>query len=335
MGRPIRQTLLCMSVVVPLAVLPSASTQTYKVIAKYPVAGTSAQGIFIDSARRRVFVAGSSGVTVLDADSGASIGVVGDLKNASDVLLLPDKDGAASLKKGFASDEEGHVFLFSPDDLRVNDRINLMTPGPATLCYDKDANTVEAVSRAGSLTSFDADTGKVLHAGRLATGSGQIACGTIDHVYVADPDANVVHVLNHRMIENEGDLPMKSGEKPSGLALDTKGRRLFVTCENGTIEIVDTDAGYIFTELRGGTGNGRSTFAWLPQGPGQWKAAAFTAQADGTLSAARMNAFINYTLGSQSHLSLAFRGIAWDEKTRHLYLTAMDAGSPVVVVAGY
>jgi|HubBroStandDraft_6_1064221.scaffolds.fasta_scaffold170620_2 DNA-binding beta-propeller fold protein YncE len=311
--------------------------QTYKAIGEYKLAGTSAKGIEVDSDGRRLFVADGDGVTVLNADTGAAIGTIGGLKGAQDVMLIPGRNGEekAPSTKGFASDEAGHVVAFSLADMKPTATIKLETTGAASLCYDVDAKTVEAVSASGSLTTIDADSNKVIKAGKIVTGTGQIVCGNMGHVYVADPASNVVHVLNHETMKNDGDYPMKTGNKPSGLALDTKGRRLFVSCEDGTIEIIDTDSGFTFIELKGGAGAARETFAWLPQGKGQWKAAAFVAQEDGTLSGIRMNAFINYSMGGQYKLGPGLRSIAYDDKTHHLFITSMDSGTPVVVVAGY
>jgi DNA-binding beta-propeller fold protein YncE len=334
MTRPI-QFFVSYSLVLSFAALLPA--QTYKAIGEYKVPGTSARGIAVDNDGRRIFVAGSDGVAVLNADTGAVAGTVSGLKNAQDVLLVPEMKGdeAAPSIKGFASDDAGNVIAFSLADMKPITTIKLSTSGPASLCYDSDARTVEAVSTSGSLATIDAGSNKVVKAGTIVTGTGQIVCGNMDHVYVADPAANVVHVLNHRTMVNDGDYPMKTGMKPTGLALDTKGRRLFVTCEDGTIEIIDTDAGFTFIELKGGTGAARGTFAWLPQGKGQWKAAAFVVQKDGTLSGIRMNAYINYSMGGQYKLSEGLGSVAYDAKTHHLFITSMSSGSPAVVVAGY
>ncbi|HEV2484722.1 MAG TPA: hypothetical protein VGT08_04240 [Terracidiphilus sp.] len=315
-------------------VLPA---QTYKVIATYKLSGTSAKGIAVDTGRRHLFVAGDDGVAVLNADTGATVGTIDGMKDARDVLLVPEIDGgeAGHFTKGFASDEVGHVIAFSSVDMKTTSTIDLETRGPSSLCYDSNAKTVEAVSAAGSLTTINADTGKAIKTGKMATGAGQIVCGNLGHVYVADPPANAVHVLNDETMRNDGNYPMKTGTKPSGLALDTKGRRLFVGCEDGTIEIIDTDAGFTFIELQGGKGVARETFAWLPQGKGQWKAAAFVVQEDGTLSGVRMNAFINYSIGGQYKLGPGLSSVAYDDKTHHLFLTSMKSGSPAVVVVGY
>jgi hypothetical protein len=329
------RTVACYSIAFLLAgVLPA---QTYKAIGEYKLAGNSARGIAVDSERRRLYVAGDDGVSVLNADTGATIGSVSGLKGAQDVLLVPEMKGdeAAPSTKGFATDDKGDVIAFTLSDMKTVATIKLATTGPASLCYDSDGRTVEAVSAGGSLATIDADSNKVVKAGPIATGSGQVVCGNMSHVYVADSAANVVHVLNHATMKNDGDYPMKTGMKASGLALDTKGRRLFVACEDGTIEVIDTDAGFTFIELKGGSGSSRETFAWLPQGKGQWKAAAFVAQKDGTLSGIRMNAYINYSLGGQYKLTPGLESVAYDAKSHHLFITGMDSGSPVVIVAGY
>ena len=320
-----------------LATASAASAQTYKAVGEFKLPGSAAGGIAVDPDGRRLLVAGDGGVVVLNADTGAVLGTVAQAKNASDVLVIPEMNGEekAPATKAFATEGAGRVVAFTLADMKVIGSWKLEAAGPSSLCYDEDAHTVEVVSAAGALTSIDVTTNKVVKAGRIATGAGQVVCGNMGHVYVADPAANVVHVLNHDTMKNDGDYPMKTGSRPTGLALDTKGRRLFVACEDGTMEIIDTDSGFTFIELKGGSGVARETFAWLPQGKGQWKAAAFVTQADGTLTGIRMNAYINYSLGGTYKLSPGLGSVAYDDQTHHLYITSMKAGAPVVVVAGY
>ncbi len=324
--------LLCASVAG--VYFPQAAAQTYRAIGEYEVLGSSARGIAVDSISRRIFIATGDSIAVLNTDTGAALGSI-PLKDSQDVLLIPDfngdKPGAST--KGFAT-ADGEVVSFSASEMKITGRVKFPASGASSLCYDPDAKTVEAVSPTGSLASLDAGTGKLLRSALIATGSGQITCGTLDHVYVADTAADVVHVLNHRTGKNDGDFPMMTGRKPSGLSLDTKGRRLFVACENGVIEVIDTDAGFTFIELDGAKGPAREIFAWTPQGKGQWKAAAFIAQRDGKLTAVRMNAFINYSIGGKYSLGPSLHSIAYDQKSHRLFITAMRSGRPVVVVVG-
>jgi DNA-binding beta-propeller fold protein YncE len=309
--------------------------QTYQPIGEYAVPGAVARGIAVDSVSRRLFVANGQGIAVLNVDNGAVIGNIA-LKNSQDVLLIPvmngDEQGASV--KGFASSDD-KVAAFSVVAMKIDSTEALPTSGNSSLCYDSFANTVAAVSTGGSIASFDADSGKLIKSANVQTGDGQIACGTLDHVYVADSAANVIHVLNYGTGTNDGDYPIMTGSKPSGLSLDTKGRRLFVACEDGVIEVIDTDSGFTFIELKGAPGPARETFAWTPQGQGGWKAAAFIASESGALTAVKMNAYINYSVGAHSKIASGLHSIAYDSKTHHLFITAMHSGKPVVLIAGY
>lgn len=325
---------------ISIAVLLAAgqlNAQTYHEVTQYKLAAGATSGIAVDSLSRKLFVGTAEGVAVLDADSGAPLGSIGGITRTHDVLLVPAAadDERAKISEGFAADDSGHLIAFSVTDLKPTASLKLPTAGPVSLCFDSEANTVEAVSAGGSILSVDAQSNKIIKSGQLPTGAGAVACGILNQVYVADPAANIVRVLNHESMTDQGDFRMVTGHKPSGLVLEPKGRRLFITCEDGAIEIVDTDAGFTFVELKGGTGEAHETFAWLPQGKGQWKAAAFIAQDDGTLSAVRMNAFINYSLAGQYKLRRGIRSIIYDDKTHHLFIGSSEAATPAVLVVGY
>jgi hypothetical protein len=331
------QRTACCCVAFACSLSISAAAQTYKAIGQYRLTGTSVNALAVDSISRRLFAAGSDGIDVYNLDTGAPAGHIATFADAKDVLLVPEESGeeAAAPARAFAADDKGNVIEFSLSDLKVIAKSKLPTSGAAALCYGEEDKVVAAVSAGGSLASFDATSGKLMHSGKLPTGAGQIGCGTLHHVYVADPVANVVRVLNDETLKNEGDIPVPDGDKPSGLTLDTKGRRLFVGCENGMIDVIDTDAGFTFIHLAGGMGPAREIFTWLPQGKGQWKAAAFIAQQDGTLSVVRMNAFINYSLGGTYKLQPGLGAIAYDANTHHLFIASTDAGAPVVSIVGY
>jgi WD40 repeat protein len=320
--------------VMSVALVPGVSAQTYKVLTQYSLPGTMAHGVAVDPVARLVLVASDEGVTVLNADTGATVGTV-PLKNAQDVLLVPTENGEepAASTMAFATGD-GTVLAFKLDGLKVSSTEKLPTAGSSSLCYDEEEKTVEVVSAGGSLGTADAETGKLKRTARMPTGAGQIACGTLNHVYVADTAANVIHVLNHATGKNDGDYPIMTGNKPSGLTLDTKGRRLFVGCEDGTIEVIDTDSGFTFIELKAGQGRARETFAWTPQGKGGWKAAAFIAQPDGQLTAVKMNAYINYTVGGTYKLPAGLGRVAYDAKTHHLLIADTQAGKSVLLVVG-
>lgn len=328
--QPKRFVAPCASSVVLGALLSSA--QTYKPVTTYKLTYGPA-AIAVESVSRRLYVAGSGGVEVLNADTGKVIGGIAGVKNATDVLIVPAiaDDSPAAASTGFAATTSG-VSMFDLASAKVSTTVQ--SAGARSLCYDSFTNTVAAVGP-DSLTSIDVKSGTVITSAQIHAGSGQVVCGTLGHVYVADPDANVVHVLNHNTMHNDGDYVMPAGAKPSGLTLDTKGRRLFVSCEDGTLDVVDTDSGFTFIEMHSGMGIARGVFAWTPQGTGHWKAAAFFTHADGTLTGVRMMAFINYTLGGEWKIAPKIGSIAYDARSHRLFGLSQSGDPPGIIVLGF
>ena len=58
------------------AIGPAAVAQSYHALAEYTLPGSSANGIAVDAVGRRLLVATDAGVAVLNADTGASLGMV-------------------------------------------------------------------------------------------------------------------------------------------------------------------------------------------------------------------------------------------------------------------
>lgn len=308
--------------------------QTYKAVATFKVPVSQARALALDSTSRHLYVAGSSGIAVLNADTGEIVGSIAGIRKATDVLLVPPQDDDESSRAsttGFAANGSGAT-MFDLASARAG--ATVQSGDAASLCYDRFTNTVVAVGP-DSISSFDAKSGSLIGSAKVHAGSGQIACGTLGHVYVADPDANVVHVLNHKTLRSDGEYPVPNGTRPTGLTLDTKGRRLFVSCENGSLDVIDTDSGFTFIELHSGDGATRGTFAWTPQGAGKWKAGAFFTHADGTLTGIRMMAYINYTLGGEWKIAPRINSIVYDKQSHRLFVLSDAADPQEIIVLGF
>jgi DNA-binding beta-propeller fold protein YncE len=310
-----------------LCISQALAADAYKVLGEYRLQGGAAKGIGIDPSGRRLFVASGDRVEVLNADTGAAMGIISQT-DAQEVLLVNDS------RRGFASGN-GSITMFDTEILKVLRVTSLQASGGGSMCYSNYRNAVYVISsKSGDISAVDAKSGELLRTASLEPGLGQIACGSFDYLFVASPEKNVVHVVSARTLAVLGDYPMKSGERPTGMALDTVGRRLFVACANGWDEIIDTDAGFIFQEIEIGKGPARSAFAMLPQGMGGWRGAAFVASDDGTFSLIRMNAFVDYSLGGKVTLPTSVHSVALDEKSHRLFVTAKRQGKPVVLVLG-
>lgn len=319
---------LAAAIVVTVVCAAHGSAQDYKQVATYQISAGSAMAAAVDATGRRLYVAGSGGVAVLNVDTGRQLGTIAGIHSATDVLLVSGTtDGG---KVGFAVNDDG-VTIFSLQTGRSTRTIPIS--GASRLCFDPFSDQVIAVGQ-NTMASVNAVSGQLVNSGNVHAGEGQIACGTLGHVYAADPDANVVHVLNHKTLKNDGDYSMTVGRMPVGLTLDTRGRRLFVACKDGTIEILDTDAGFSFSHMDSGSGVAHGLFVWTPQGKDQWKAGAFFSHDDGTLTGIRMMAYIRYVPGGEWKIAPGEGGLAYDEKTHHLIVVSGSSGSASVAVLG-
>jgi DNA-binding beta-propeller fold protein YncE len=307
-----------------VAVGPALAAEVdFKIIAHYKLEGPGkAVGLALDTEARRIYLAHGANVEILNADSGAPVGQIGTGAGASAVALIPD------MKRGFvANSEAGTITVLDTESGKALKTIRSTGKAPGAVIYDDGSKRVFVSNHdSGSVTALDCDSGKVLGTVELAGKAGQLTANGYGRLFVAAPGTNLIHVIDTTTLKALGDMPAGTGQDCTGLALDPVGRRLFVACANGRVAVVDTDNGFTFEDLAGGRGPGAGVFTFLPAGKGGWKGAAFMVNADGTLTAVKMNAYISYSVGASAKLPTGIQSIAFDSKTHNLLVPAPVAG---------
>jgi DNA-binding beta-propeller fold protein YncE len=115
-------------------------------------------------------------------------------------------------------------------------------------------------------------------------------------------------VLNH--------FSLSPGEEPTGLAFDREHRRLFSTCANRKLIVVDADSGRVVQSLDIGPGPDGCIFdatrglVFSPNG------------GDGTLTIIRAKSPDQYEVAATIKTQVSAKTIAMDPKTGRLYLAA-------------
>src|SRR5262249_13304733 len=126
-------------------------------------------------------------------------------------------------------------------------------------------------------TAVGAEDGRV--AGTVPLGGkpeGAVADGK-GMVYVNLEDKNEVVAFDSKKLEVKGRWPVAPGEKAVGLALGRAGRRLFVSCGNEKMVILDADGGKVLGTVAIGKGTDAAVFD-------QEARLAFSSNGDGTLT---------------------------------------------------
>jgi YVTN family beta-propeller protein len=118
------------------AALAHAATD-YEVQRRFPIPGTESWDyITVDSAARRLYVSHSTRVEVLDADTGALLGVIPDTPGVHGIAI------AGAFHHGFTSNgKENTVSMFDPSSLKLIRKISV-GQGPDGIYFDAASKRV-------------------------------------------------------------------------------------------------------------------------------------------------------------------------------------------------
>lgn len=312
----------------PDVALPPAAQNgaTWRIGAEYKLQGTGAVGnLWLDATARRLYVAHTDQVEVLNADSGRREGSM-PAQDAAGIVVV---DGTS---RGFFVDRgSGTVTVFNPATLATIRTVPLQANHPESLIFDGDAQRVFVIAPgSGEVIALNPHSGEIEGRVMLKGHLRQAVTNEMGSLFIAAQDLNVIHVVDTHSLKFLGDFPSGDANGPVSLAIDPSGRRLFVACSGGKLAVVDTDIGFTFEELPIASGDPDSFFTFSPQGKGGWKGADFVAEDTGTLTLIQMNAFIRYSVGGQVPIPKGVRALAYDSKMHRIFLS-VSAPHPEVM----
>ena len=243
-SRRIRTTLhrltLCASVAgVTLAPAMASAQKPYSVLTQWKIGGEGGWDYLTsDPKAHRLYVTHGPRVEVLDSDSGKVVGSITGLKGTHGVAL----DDAG--KFGYVSDGGANVVV-------VFDRTTLASvasipagTNPDGIVFEPVTKTVWAFNgRSNNATVIDTAQRKVVATIELsgkpefpvADGRGTIFANIESKNEIVRFDAAAKTIT--------ATWPVANCDSPSGLAIDTKGRRLFAVCDGSKMAVVDANSG--------------------------------------------------------------------------------------------
>ncbi|MCL5670590.1 MAG: YncE family protein [Acidobacteria bacterium] len=270
----------------------------------------------LDSAHHRLFISRGTHVMVVDTRTYKVIGNIPDTQGVHGIALAPE------LNRGFTSDGGANqVTIFNLKTLKVIGTANTTGRGPDCIVYDPASKRVFTFNgRSDSSTAIDAATGKVV---------GTIALGGRPEFAVADGEGHIYNNLEDKSEELEIDShslkilhrwPLAPGEHPSGLAMDTKSRRLFAGCHNQMMVIMNANNGHVLATEPIGRGVDACRFD-----PGARHAFSSNGM-DGTLTVVREDSPNRFHVVAQVPTERGARTMALDPRTHRIYLVTARFG---------
>ncbi len=323
MGKPMRHflALLCVATALPLG---AASAADYK-LAKSVALGAPDRWdyVVLDPTGARAYVAHGDRVTVVDTASGTVAGTLAVGGATHGILVLPGLD------KGYADDgKAGTVAVFDPKTLKIL----------KTIKAEPDADGITIDHKTGHVLVITGDSGKVVvidpktdTVSAEIDGGGALEFGVSDEkgsFFVDGEDKNEIVRMDLTTNKATAHWPLKACKTPHGLAIDREHRRLFASCGNGIMEVVNADSGAVVASLAIGQGSDSDAFDVTRQ-------LALSSNRDGTLSLVAERGPDKYEVLPPVQTKIGARTMALDAKTGRVYVVASDVTEdPAIPVGG-
>jgi DNA-binding beta-propeller fold protein YncE len=290
---------------------PPASA--YKVLKKYELGGEGSWDyLTIDAEGRRLYIPRGSHVMVMDLDNGKVVGDIPNTKGVHGVVLAPKH------KRGFTSNGgDSTVAIFDLTSLKETARVKVGS-GPDALLYDPSSDRVFTFNaKSMDATAISASTGEVVGTVKL---EGRPEAGVSDEkgmVYVNILNKNEVAAFDAKTLEVKQRWSTAPGEQPVGLGMDAAKRRLFVSCRNDKMVVLDADAGKVLASLPIGKGTDACVFDASAN-------LAFSSNKDGTLTIVESPAKGDFRVLADVTTQYGAKTMALDPKTHNIYLATAD-----------
>ena len=272
--------------------------------------------VAFDAAASRVYVAHGDHVTVVDPDKGAVVGTIGPIPGGAHGTAV-----ATRAHVGFTDDgKAGTIAAFDPSSFAI----------VATIKGAPDADGVEFDPASGNVFVINGDTGtiSVIDPSRksvvatiavgapleaaVADGAGKLFVDGVEKhdMVVVDTQSNAV--LNH--------FPMPACERPHGIAVDPKTHRVFATCANKVMVVLDAGTGRNIATLPIGAMNDGAVFDPV-------RKFAISANGEGTLTVVAEKDAEHFDVIATVPTLRSARTIAIDPANGRLFLPAADIDS--------
>jgi DNA-binding beta-propeller fold protein YncE len=219
-------------------------------------APTSWDYVAFDRDSNRVFVAHGNRLTVVDANRGRIVGEVGPIPGGPHGVAFDHRAGVGITDDG----RKGQAVIFSLKTLHVLARLKIQRGA--------DAVTFDPVSRHAFVIDGDTGTVAVIDPARRRVVTYIRIGGDLEYAVPGDNGQLYVNGVTHPEIfridtaTNRVDAawPMPTCRQPHGLAIDTATHRLFASCENDRLVVVNSDDGAVIATLPIGAGTDADRF---------------------------------------------------------------------------
>lgn len=309
-----KYTILCLSLIAAVSSLCNAiqaQSSGYHVAKIFHVASPGGWD-YPAVHSNKLYLSHGGQVNILDKNTGDSLGVILNTTGVHGIAFVE------ALGKGYTSN--GRLNNVTVFDLKTAKVLGQVATGknPDWIMYDAFSKKIITSNHTGGdLTVIDPATDVVV--ATIPIGGNQLETIVSDNagrIFVNAEDKNEIVAVDIIKYEVLAHWSLAPGEGPTGLAIDTKTKRLFATCDK-LLVVMDATDGKIVDKLPIGEGCDGAAFDAATK-------LIFTSNGEGTVTVIKEISKNEFKVIDNVPTKRGARTIAIDEKTHRLYLPTAD-----------
>jgi YVTN family beta-propeller protein len=212
--------------------------------------------VIYDSPSHRVYVAHGDRLTVVDGRSGRIIGEVAGMPGGTHGIAISHAAGLGYTDDGRA----GEAVAFSLKTLKVVKHLKAAPDSDAVTIDPTSGHVFVVDGDPGLLTVIDPASDRVVATVHVGSKMEYPVAGDNGKVYVNGVEKREIYRVDTATNQVDATWPIPQCEAPHGLAIDTATHRLFSSCENGRLVVVNADSGVTVAALPIGQGTDAAAF---------------------------------------------------------------------------
>lgn len=319
------KTCALLSLIAALPSLAFSAAADYRVVARYLIGGDSGYYDYlrVDPAARRLYVSHEKRIEVLDVDTGRKIGEVGPTTRAHGIALAP------ATGHGFVtSGMDDQITMFDLKTLATLKAFKSTGSNPDAIEYDPHSKKVYVGNHgSGDVTVIDPTSGDVVATIKLEGKLEGIAFDGRGQGYINAEDKSAVLVFDTKTFKSKASWSVAPGEGGTGLAIDAAHHRIFSSCANNKVVVLDSDTGKVIATPA--IGDDPDGLVFEPA-----TGLIFSSNVDGTLTIIHEDSPDKYTVRQNVKTGIGCKTIALDEKTGRVITSAPKYGPKPAPVKG-
>ncbi|HEY2009869.1 MAG TPA: YncE family protein [Rhizomicrobium sp.] len=276
-----------------------------------------------DGPSHRLYVSHGDRLTVLDGRSGNMLGEVQGMPGGTHGIGI-----VAAVGKGYTDDgQAGEAVAFDLNTFKTGQRIKAQADADG-ITFDPTSGHIFVVDGDSKVLTVidpktDAAVATVDAGGKLE----YAVSGENGYLYVNGAGNKEIVRVNTATNQVDARWPIPNCTSPHGLAIDKATHRLFVSCVNAVMTVVNADDGSVLATLP--IGNGTDGAAFDPK-----RKLAFSSNYDGTLTVVREKSPKDFEVVGSIPTKMTGKNMTIDPDTGRLFVTVADLDPSVPVPTG-